>query len=86
MQSVISSQGPICPFCRRVIHITSPKYVVKYHTAAENALSHCYRSYLEFLVESGLQRLFYRKIESSYFTLLLSCNICKFLYRSCFTI
>ncbi|KAL8543998.1 hypothetical protein ACS0TY_004519 [Phlomoides rotata] len=21
MQSVLSSQGPICPFCRRVIHI-----------------------------------------------------------------
>lgn len=34
-----------------------PKYAVKYHTAAENALSHCYRSCLELLIENGLQRL-----------------------------
>lgn len=43
--------------CRRVIHTVGPKYAVKYHTAAENALSHCYRSCLELLIENGLQRL-----------------------------
>ncbi|KAL0336470.1 UNVERIFIED_CONTAM: Ganglioside-induced differentiation-associated protein 2 [Sesamum radiatum] len=42
---------------RRVIHTVGPKYAVKYHTAAENALSHCYRSCLELLVENGLRRL-----------------------------
>ncbi|KAL4558529.1 hypothetical protein LXL04_036730 [Taraxacum kok-saghyz] len=42
---------------RRVIHTVGPKYVVKYHTAAENALSHCYRSCLELLIENGLQSL-----------------------------
>lgn len=43
--------------CRRVIHTVGPKYAVKYHTAAENALSHCYRSCLELLIENGLKRL-----------------------------
>lgn len=43
--------------CRRVIHTVGPKYAVKYHTAAENALSHCYRSCLELLIENGLERL-----------------------------
>ncbi|CAL0318217.1 unnamed protein product [Lupinus luteus] len=42
---------------RKVIHTVGPKYAVKYHTAAENALSHCYRSYLELLIENRLQRL-----------------------------
>ncbi|XP_047321826.1 protein GDAP2 homolog [Impatiens glandulifera] len=42
---------------RRVIHTVGPKYAVKYHTAAENALSHCYRSCLELLVENGLQSI-----------------------------
>ena len=42
---------------RRIIHTVGPKYAVKYHTAAENALSHCYRSCLELLIENGLQRL-----------------------------
>lgn len=42
---------------RRVIHTVGPKYSVKYHTAAENALSHCYRSCLELLVENGLQSI-----------------------------
>ncbi|KAL8533689.1 hypothetical protein ACS0TY_009909 [Phlomoides rotata] len=42
---------------RRVIHTVGPKYAVKYNTAAENALSHCYRSCLELLVESGLQSI-----------------------------
>ncbi|KDP41268.1 hypothetical protein JCGZ_15675 [Jatropha curcas] len=42
---------------RRVIHTVGPKYAVKYHTAAENALSHCYRSCLEFMIENGLQSI-----------------------------
>ncbi|OVA00727.1 CRAL-TRIO domain [Macleaya cordata] len=42
---------------RRVIHTVGPKYAVKYHTAAENALSHCYRSSLELLIENGLQSI-----------------------------
>ncbi|KAF4368207.1 hypothetical protein CsatB_020060 [Cannabis sativa] len=42
---------------RRVIHTVGPKYAVKYHTAAENALSHCYRSCLELLIEHGLQSI-----------------------------
>jgi O-acetyl-ADP-ribose deacetylase (regulator of RNase III) len=42
--------------CRKVIHTVGPKYAVKYHTAAESALSHCYRSCLELLVENGLER------------------------------
>lgn len=41
---------------RKVIHTVGPKYAVKYHTAAENALSHCYRSCLELLIENGLRR------------------------------
>lgn len=42
---------------RRVIHTVGPKYAVKYHTAAENALSHCYRSCLELLIDNGLQSI-----------------------------
>nr|TKS02939.1 appr-1-p processing enzyme family protein [Populus alba] len=42
---------------RRVIHTVGPKYAMKYHTAAENALSHCYRSCLELLIENGLQSI-----------------------------
>ncbi|XP_022999322.1 protein GDAP2 homolog [Cucurbita maxima] len=42
---------------RKVIHTVGPKYAVKYHTAAENALSHCYRSCLELLIENGLQSI-----------------------------
>ncbi|KAK3042350.1 hypothetical protein RJ639_002396 [Escallonia herrerae] len=41
----------------RVIHTVGPKYAVKYHTAAENALSHCYRSCLELLIENKLQSI-----------------------------
>ncbi|KAI8536675.1 hypothetical protein RHMOL_Rhmol10G0275400 [Rhododendron molle] len=59
---------PVCPFCSvsayfskietvRIIHTVGPKYAVKYHTAAENALSHCYRSCLELLIENGLQSI-----------------------------
>ncbi|XP_051122105.1 uncharacterized protein LOC127245323 [Andrographis paniculata] len=42
---------------RRVIHTVGPKYAIKYHTAAENALSHCYRSCLELLVENGMKSI-----------------------------
>ncbi|XVE53159.1 hypothetical protein DITRI_Ditri02bG0181700 [Diplodiscus trichospermus] len=42
---------------RRVIHTVGPKYAVKYRTAVENALSQCYRSCLELLVENGLQSI-----------------------------
>ncbi|XP_078173111.1 appr-1-p processing enzyme family protein [Carex rostrata] len=42
---------------RKVIHTVGPKYAVKYHTAAENALSHCYRACLELLIENGLQSI-----------------------------
>ncbi|GFZ10879.1 appr-1-p processing enzyme family protein [Actinidia rufa] len=42
---------------RRVIHTVGPKYALKYHTAAENALSHCYRSCLELLIENGLRSI-----------------------------
>lgn len=42
--------------CRRVIHTVGPRYAVRYHTAAENALSHCYRSCLELLIEQELSR------------------------------
>ncbi|KAM0832601.1 hypothetical protein ACQ4PT_064780 [Festuca glaucescens] len=42
---------------RKVIHTVGPKYAVKYHTAAESALSHCYRSCLELLVENGLESI-----------------------------
>ncbi|KAL5679243.1 hypothetical protein ACJX0J_005628, partial [Zea mays] len=42
---------------RKVIHTVGPKYAVKYHTAAENALSHCYRSCLELLIENGLESI-----------------------------
>uniref|UniRef100_A0A2N9J659 Macro domain-containing protein n=1 Tax=Fagus sylvatica TaxID=28930 RepID=A0A2N9J659_FAGSY len=42
---------------RRVIHTVGPKYAVKYHTAAENALSHCYRSCLELLIDNGLKSI-----------------------------
>lgn len=42
---------------RKVIHTVGPKYALKYHTAAENALSHCYRSCLELLIDNGLQSI-----------------------------
>ncbi|CAI0390908.1 unnamed protein product [Linum tenue] len=42
---------------RRVIHTVGPKYAVKYHTAAENALSHCYMACLELLFDNGLQSI-----------------------------
>ncbi|CAN1152741.1 Clp protease adapter protein ClpF, chloroplastic [Linum perenne] len=42
---------------RRIIHTVGPKYAVKYHTAAENALSHCYRACLELLIDNGLESI-----------------------------
>ncbi|MED6157308.1 hypothetical protein PIB30_021958, partial [Stylosanthes scabra] len=42
---------------RKIIHTVGPKYAVKYHTAAENALSHCYRSCLELLIDNGLHSI-----------------------------
>ncbi|CAN0896478.1 Clp protease adapter protein ClpF, chloroplastic [Linum grandiflorum] len=42
---------------RRVIHTVGPKYAVKYHTAAENALSHCYRACLELLIDNELESI-----------------------------
>jgi hypothetical protein len=42
---------------RRVIHTVGPRYAVRYHTAAENALSHCYRSCLELLIEQELSSI-----------------------------
>ncbi|GBG70502.1 hypothetical protein CBR_g6630 [Chara braunii] len=42
---------------RRVIHTVGPRYAFKYHTAAENALSHCYRSCLELLIEHGFKSI-----------------------------
>ncbi|KAJ7523248.1 hypothetical protein O6H91_18G043300 [Diphasiastrum complanatum] len=42
---------------RRVIHTVGPRYALKYHTAAENALSHCYRSCLELMIENDLQSI-----------------------------
>lgn len=42
---------------RRVLHTVGPRYAPKYHTAAENALSLCYRSCLEALIEHGLKSI-----------------------------
>lgn len=41
----------------KIIHTVGPRYAEKYRSAAENALSHCYRSSLECLVEAGLRTL-----------------------------
>eukprot|EP00850_Spirogloea_muscicola_P006645 SM000032S12029 [mRNA] locus=s32:17033:21119:- [translate_table: standard] len=40
-----------------VIHTVGPRYAQKYHTAAENALSHCYRSCLELLIENEMKSI-----------------------------
>ncbi|KAH7430113.1 hypothetical protein KP509_09G084500 [Ceratopteris richardii] len=42
---------------RKIIHTVGPRYADKYQTAAENALSHCYRSCLETLIDLGLQSI-----------------------------
>lgn len=43
-------------FRRQIFHTVGPQYAAKYHTAAENALSSCYRTCLEVLVEMELHR------------------------------
>ncbi|GAQ82694.1 hypothetical protein KFL_001200180 [Klebsormidium nitens] len=42
---------------RKVIHTVGPRYAPKYHTAAEGALSKCYRSCLELLIEQELRSI-----------------------------
>ena len=42
---------------KKIIHTVGPRYAVKYHTAAENALCHCIWSCLEALVEENLRSI-----------------------------
>ncbi|GBP35888.1 Protein GDAP2 homolog [Eumeta japonica] len=43
--------------CRHIIHTVSPKYVAKYHSAAENALHNCYKNVLYKAQEIGVRTL-----------------------------
>ncbi|KAF9406600.1 hypothetical protein HW555_013086, partial [Spodoptera exigua] len=43
--------------CRHIIHTVSPKYVPKYHTAAETSLHNCYRNVLCKATEIGARSL-----------------------------
>lgn len=43
--------------CRHIIHTVSPKYVAKYHTAAETSLHNCYRNVLCKAHELGARSL-----------------------------
>ncbi|XP_059049725.1 protein GDAP2 homolog isoform X2 [Achroia grisella] len=43
--------------CRHVIHTVSPKYVAKYHTAAETSLQNCYKNVLNKAAELGVRTL-----------------------------
>ncbi|XP_052753541.1 protein GDAP2 homolog isoform X2 [Galleria mellonella] len=43
--------------CRHVIHTVSPKYVAKYHTAAETSLQNCYKNVLHKAAELGARSL-----------------------------
>ncbi|KAF9798691.1 hypothetical protein SFRURICE_007021, partial [Spodoptera frugiperda] len=43
--------------CRHIIHTVSPKYVAKYHTAAETSLHNCYRNVLCKATEIGARSL-----------------------------
>ncbi|CAG9136986.1 unnamed protein product [Plutella xylostella] len=43
--------------CRHVLHTVSPKYLPKYHTAAEGALTNCYRNVLCLAAEVGAKSL-----------------------------
>jgi hypothetical protein len=52
----VYDRNPVSQINRKVIHTVGPKYASKYHTAAENALSHCYRSCLEMLIDLDLKR------------------------------
>ena len=54
-----SSANPVVPPAvpsRRVIHTVGPRYLPHYRTAAENALSQCYRHTLELCLENHLTR------------------------------
>ncbi|XP_068631181.1 protein GDAP2 homolog [Battus philenor] len=43
--------------CRHIIHTVCPKYVAKYHTAAENSLHNCYKNVLHKAGELGVRSL-----------------------------
>ncbi|XP_061377742.1 protein GDAP2 homolog isoform X2 [Danaus plexippus] len=43
--------------CRHIIHTVSPKYVDKYHTAAESSLHNCYKNVLHRARELGARSL-----------------------------
>ncbi|XP_045765772.1 protein GDAP2 homolog [Maniola jurtina] len=43
--------------CRHIIHTVSPKYVAKYHTAAESSLHNCYKNVLHAAREAGARTL-----------------------------
>ncbi|CAH2105908.1 unnamed protein product [Euphydryas editha] len=43
--------------CRHIIHTVSPKYVAKYHTAAESSLHNCYKNVLHAARELGARSL-----------------------------
>ncbi|XP_047528466.1 protein GDAP2 homolog isoform X2 [Vanessa atalanta] len=43
--------------CRHIIHTVSPKYVAKYHTAAESSLHNCYKNVLHCALELGVRSL-----------------------------
>ncbi|CAG5041242.1 unnamed protein product [Parnassius apollo] len=43
--------------CRHIIHTVSPKYVAKYHTAAESSLHNCYKNVLIKASELGARSL-----------------------------
>ncbi|XP_045446728.1 protein GDAP2 homolog [Melitaea cinxia] len=43
--------------CRHIIHTVCPKYVAKYHTAAESSLHNCYNNVLHCAREMGVRTL-----------------------------
>ncbi|CAH0725388.1 unnamed protein product, partial [Brenthis ino] len=43
--------------CRHIIHTVSPKYVAKYHSAAESSLHNCYKNVLHRARELGVREL-----------------------------
>ncbi|CAH2244813.1 jg5163 [Pararge aegeria aegeria] len=43
--------------CRHIIHTVCPKYVAKYHTAAESSLHNCYKNVLHAAREAGAKSL-----------------------------
>ncbi|CAH2070853.1 unnamed protein product, partial [Iphiclides podalirius] len=43
--------------CRHIIHTVIPKYVAKYHTAAESSLHNCYKNVLQAASELGVRSL-----------------------------